>query len=84
MVVAGDFFMRIKKLEFRGDVPLSGTQRQESYATVSFRVSQFHEFGGWSTAVQRLRQGAPVDIDTTGNRPRKPIFLDVNCNRNTM
>jgi hypothetical protein len=25
-----------------------------------------------------------VDVATNVNRPRKPIILDVNCNRNTM
>lgn len=37
---------------------LTGPQRLKTITNANSRVSRFHEFGGWSTAVRRLWQGA--------------------------
>jgi hypothetical protein len=79
--VAGDGREQKDQTPFGMEAGMASSQRQESFATVSFRVGQLCDFGH-TVRCDPLR--APVDIDTTGNQLQKPTTLDVNCNRNTI
>jgi hypothetical protein len=64
-----------------GEKPGPTTQQKPTATKPSFRVSHFRDDQPPLTDFGKV---SSVDIDTTGNRPQKPVILDMNCNRNTM